>query len=305
MQSEVGGGRCLLRFVNSLHILCSSSVISEFSKKLCGIDRSLSTDMQQAMGFLCLAVCPKSCIYPRNIKQTPTLMDCYSGLCDNFVTQRIAVSLLLHFLQLVGCLQSSIDELQRVALKSQPAADEKDINQLPPDAKKKLNFHKFLLSIYRELPDDDRKVVISLTSDLVMPPRHQSYTACLIVHFIVLMEGKVITPNDLRPLQECLHVIGHLELLDKIDGYCQQAGLSLERTARPRKWYFILCSFLLCHLAHPILTSAHLQCLLFTCTLLYLDTWPLLIPSSLPQSPISSLSSSLFFLLLQPICLSH
>ena len=215
------------------HISCSSSVISEFNRKLYDIDHSLSLDMQPAVGFLCLAVCPKSCIYPRNVQQTPTVMCCYNGLCDFSVTQRIAVSLLLHFLCLVGCLQNFIDELQRIALESQLAADVKDINQLPPDSKKKFDFHEFLLSIYRELPDDDRKAVISLTSGLLKPPRHPNYTASLIVHFIVLMEGKLITPVDLHPLQDCLHVIGQFELLDKIDRYYQQAGLVVERRARP------------------------------------------------------------------------
>ena len=151
----------------SPHISCSSSVISEFNRKLYDIDHSLSLDMQPAVGFLCLAVCPKSCIYPRNVRQTPTIMCCYNGLRDFSVTQRITVSLLLHFLCLVGCLQNFIDELQRSigmsskgVLESQLAADVKDINQLPPDSKKRLDFHEFLLSIYRELSDEEWMALI-------------------------------------------------------------------------------------------------------------------------------------------------
>ena len=217
-------------------------------------------------------------------------MGCYNGLRDYSVTQKIAVSLLLYILRLVGCLQSLIDELQKIALESQLAADEKDVDQLPPDSKEKLDFHEFLLSIYRELPDDDRKAVISLTSGLLKPPRHPNYTACLVVHFIVLMEGKVIARIDLRPLQDCLHTIGQFELLDKIDRYCQQAGLIVEREARPSKLWFILCLYTTSTLIYYVLSH--------TC-IFAVDPTFMLLPSSLFLFPPPlSLSVSVFF----PLC---
>lgn len=179
------------------------------------------------MGFLCQAVCPKALIYPTTVHKVPNVSQCYHGLCRHSDTQEIAVSILLHVLDLVGA-RNPADELQRIANDNhieKDGADARKVDTLPADAKESLRFRELLFKIYRQLPDDNRLAVISLSSRILHPPRHENYTRCLFVHFLIMMQGKVISPTHMQPLHECLLIIGQMEIIDHINTYCVEKGL--------------------------------------------------------------------------------
>ena len=124
--------------------------------------------------------------------------------------------------------RSASNELQRIANNShieRDGADARKVKTLSENAKENLQFRELLFMIYRQLPDDERLAVISLSCPLLNPSRHPSYTQSLLVHFMVMMQGKVISPRQVQPLHECLLIIGQMEIIDHINLYCTNKGL--------------------------------------------------------------------------------
>ena len=202
-------------------------IIPEFDEKLITISNSLPDSDLSAVGFLCQAVCPKSLIYPTTIHKVPNVSQCYYGLCRHSDTQGIAVSIVLHVLDLVGAKRAS-DELQIIANDNhveKNGADTCKVDTLPADAKESLRFRELLVKIYRQLPDDDKLAIINLSSSWLQPSRHPSYTQSLLVHFLVMMQTNVISPKEVQLLHECLLIIGQMEIIVHINAYCTENGL--------------------------------------------------------------------------------
>ena len=218
--------------------------IPEFEAKLLQVSQSLSRIDLPAVAFLCQAVCPKACIYHRNITDVPSVPQCYDGLCRHDTTELVAVSLILHVLRLVGVKTSDVDDLQRIANENRietGCADPSKLKvYLPPDSLKSLQFRELLCTIYRHLPQDDRTALIGLTCSLLNPPRYPTYTRSLLVHFMTMIQCQVIFPDHVQPLHDCLLIIGDKEALEHVKTYCKEQGLNILHDRR--KMYKLMMS---------------------------------------------------------------
>ena len=79
---------------------------------------------------------------------------CYQGWCTHSNTQTIAISILLHVLDLVGA-RSASNDLQRIANDNhieRGGADAHKVETLSEDAKENLHFRELLFMVYRQLP---------------------------------------------------------------------------------------------------------------------------------------------------------
>lgn len=218
---------CQITSLESFFFRSYVHIIPEFYRKLHDIGNGLPESDRPAVGFLCQAVCPRACIYLTTIHEVPSVSQCYHGLCRHSDTQAIAVSILLHVLGLVGA-RSASDDLQRIANDNQiekDGADARKVGTLSEDARVSLHFRELLCMIYRQLPEDEKLAVINLSCPLLKPLRHPQYTRSLLVHFMVMMQQKLISPSDIQPLHECLLIIGQMEIIDLINSYYMERGL--------------------------------------------------------------------------------
>ena len=188
----------------------------------------MSPETQSAIAFLCQSVCPRAYIYNVSLHEAPIVPRCYHGLRNFGEIQPFALSVFLYVLALVGIERANIDKLQRISMEEGIEEGGANLTKvevvLKPEAHKSLCFRKLLFLIYQNLPRDNRTALIELTSASIQ--RNPTYTNCLFVHFLHLIQYSVISPNNIHLLHRCLQMIGDRETLLKLNTYCAEQGLN-------------------------------------------------------------------------------
>ena len=203
-------------------------------KALFDCNRYISEENRFIVPFICVSTIPCGLLYKQNLESIPTVSDTFTALFNRTQTKGISLTLIKFALEVAGCPSEKIEQVQNAGV--QETGTIQDIHTLHNDeVRQGLQFHKLLVDIINALTADLRRQVISMSSGyLSSNPIH---TECLHVHFLRLIQENVIGHRDISNLHEFIESIRRQDILDRIDEYCTEVGLSI--LPRTRKSYFI------------------------------------------------------------------
>ena len=174
--------------------------------------------------FICVSAIPCGLLYKRNLESNPTVSETFTALFGNDETNKIALMLIKLALRIAGCPSEKIDQIQNVGIQeTDPHRYDHNIDS--HEVRQGLQFHVLLVNIVNALPADLRNQLIHMSSGYL--GSSPSYTECLHVHFLRLIQKNVIGRKDVSKLHEMIKAIRRPDILDRIDEYCTEFGLPI------------------------------------------------------------------------------
>ena len=188
------------------------------AEKLFEVDRSLSTQQLEGVGFICAGLVPNSPLYEETTESKPSVGTCLEALERNRNTQTCASDILLTGLEHVGCGIQLINELQPL-LSPQ--------HNISPVQIEHLRLRMLLYDVCVSLTGEDQRALILLSKSYLNPPHD---TKSLFVHLNKLIEQQVIKPSNLTELYHCLAIMGKQTIMETIRKYCRDNNYDVPHT---------------------------------------------------------------------------
>ena len=174
--------------------------------------------------FICVSAIPCGLLYKQNLESNPTISDTFTALFGYDETNEIALTLIKFALRIAGCPSEKIDQIQNVGIQeTDPHRYDHNIDS--HEVRQGLQFHVLLVDVVNALPVDLRNQLIHMSSGYL--GSSPSYTECLHVHFLRLIQKNVIGRKDVSKLHEMIEAIRRPDILDCIDEYCTEFGLPI------------------------------------------------------------------------------
>ena len=172
--------------------------------------------------FICVSAIPCGLLYKQNLESNPTISDTFTALFGYGETNKIALTLIKFSLRIAGCPSEKIDQVLNAGIQE---TDPHNRNIGSHEVRQGLQFHVLLVEIVNALPADLKNQLIRMSSGyLASSP---SYTEFLHVHFLRLIQEKVIGCRNVSKLHEMIEAVRRQDILDRIDEYCTEFGLPI------------------------------------------------------------------------------